>query len=143
MARPSKFQERLYALDMPYRSKKRTRADDLREFIIETAEARGIDGQRGKLKTFVVTFDKSPNSHFDYWFFDEILVQLAHGVGGSGIRKPMHQLRIMDYRKDAAHLLGNIRYYCSHFPNLAMQRVFVMRVEDNKGYRLQRGIYRG
>ncbi|MBY3489401.1 MULTISPECIES: hypothetical protein [Rhizobium] len=142
VARRSKFQERLYALDMPYRTKKRTRADDLRDFISETAEARGFEDLRGKLKRYMITFDKKKNSNFDYWFFDEILVQICHGVGGNGIEKPMHQLRIMEYRKDARHLLATIRYYCRHYPNLDLQRVLVMVVDDSQGYRLARGIYR-
>jgi hypothetical protein len=142
MARKSKFQERLYALDMPYRTKKRTRADDLRDFISETAEARGFEDQRGKLKRYMITFDKKRNSNFDYWLFDEILVQICHGVGGAGIEKPMHQLRIMEYRKDARHLVGTIRYYCRHYPNLDLQRLLVMVVNDSHGYRLTRGIYR-
>ncbi|MFC3073129.1 hypothetical protein [Shinella pollutisoli] len=142
MAKRSEFQERLFALDMPFRRKKRTRAEDLRDFIIETAEDRGLEDRRGKLKKFMVTFDKKKNSNFDYWLFDEILIQISNGVGGTGIRKPMHQLRIMDYRKDAKHLLANIRFYCRHYPNLDMDRALVMLVSDNAGYRLLRGVYR-
>lgn len=90
----------------------------------------------------MVTFDKKKNSNFDYWLFDEILVQISNGVGGAGIRKPMHQLRIMEYRKNSEHLLRTIRFYCSHYSNLDMDRIFVMLVGDNKGHRLIRGIYR-
>lgn len=130
------------AQEFPYRKKKRTRAEDLRDQIAESIEDLGLADQRGALKEYGVTFDRTKNVHFDYWLFDEMLVQLTAGAGGSGISKPMHQLRIMEWKKDAKHLLSAIRSLAALQTNLKFQRLMVFRLDGAAGHRLIRGKYR-
>ena len=142
MPKKSTFEERLLGQEFPYRKKKRGRAEDLRDLIAESIDDLGLADQRGSLKEYGVTFDRVPNQSFDYWLFDELLVQLCNGAGGNGIRKPLHQMRVMEWKKDAKHLMRAIRSIAANYPNVRFDRLMVFRIDGSAGYRLIRGKYR-
>ncbi|MBB3938209.1 hypothetical protein [Aureimonas phyllosphaerae] len=143
MARRSTFEDHLFALNLPFKRKKRTRAEELRELVHEAIEELDLLDHRGKLRDFGVTFDRMPNRHFDYWLFDELLVQLGAGAGRRGIRKPLNQLRVVSWRKSAADLSTAIRIVCRNYDELKFSRMLVFPLEgDQAGCRLTKGLYR-
>lgn len=144
MAKTSKFEQNLSALDFPFKRKKRTRAEDLRSIIQEVVEELDLGDHRGSPKTYGVTCDRTKSTYFDYWLFDEMLVQLDAGGGGGGIRKPLNQLRLMSWRKGPKKLMQAIQRICGNYPELRFHRLLVFEVVQgtNAGFRLLRGTYR-
>ncbi|WP_404863476.1 hypothetical protein [Georhizobium sp. MAB10] len=140
----SAFERYLNALDITYHREKRTRAKDLRELIQEVIEELDLGSHHGSPKAYGVTFDRTKNTTFDYWLFDELLVQLDAGAGGKGIQKPLNQLRLMAWRKGPAALADVIRRVCRHYPQLNFQRLLVFEVVkgNHKVIRPLRGTYR-
>lgn len=141
----TRFAELLTALDLPFRTKKkRKRAEDIRTSIISVIDELGLGGHRRKVQLYGVTFDRSKGRNFDYWAFDEILVQIDAGSGGGGIRKPLHQVRIVAWRHSSADLITAIRRSCAGNPSLAFNRLLVFKIGPglSSGYRLTTTIYR-
>ncbi len=144
MARKSSFERFLLGLEMPYKAKKKTRANQLRQVILEAVEELDFGSHRGSPKLYGVTFDRVKSQDFDYWLFDEMLVQIDAGEGGNGIMKPLNQLRTLRWRNSPDALRDLILRIVSFYPQMQFDALFIFEIGKggNAGYKLKRTVYR-
>jgi len=75
---------------------------------------------------FMVTFDRKPNdASFSYAFADLVLVALDRIGGGSGIFKPINQLRVLRWNASGDDLLRVLRAVSRVNAHLKFRRLLV------------------
>lgn len=91
----------------------------------------------------MVTFDRRPNDvAFSYSHADLVLVALDRIAGGSGIFKPLNQLRVMRWNASEAALVMILRAFAAANPNLKFRRILVAPYPSPPaGFRLDPKVY--
>jgi len=124
-----------------------------REFLAEIHELlesrptlQSILSKRRRNPTHMaVTFDRRVNDAvFSYGYFDILLVVLDRLSGGSGIYKPVHQVRVLRWNASDAELLAILRAVAPRFPQTDYRRLLVMKFDMSslQGHRIDRKIHR-
>ena len=113
MARKSRFDLAFEELEADFTARtKRSYLDDLRgqleeEELINEIVKSWKDGDHH----LAVSFDRKKNDHgFSYPYFDLTLVALDRISGGTGIFKPVNQLRVIRWNSSRSNLLKVLRY---------------------------------
>ena len=91
----------------------------------------------------MVTFDRKPNDvAFSYAHADLVLVALDRIAGGSGIFKPLNQLRVMRWNASESALVTTLRAFSAANSNLKFRRILVAPYPSPPaGFRLDPKVY--
>jgi len=91
----------------------------------------------------MVTFDRRPNDFaFSYSHADLVLVALDRIAGGSGIFKPLNQLRVMRWNASETALVSILRAFAAANPNLKFRRILVAPYPSPPaGFRIDPKVY--
>lgn len=132
-------------LKAEYRGKrKKTFLDDIYGQIVEDDIVREhMFRPHVETKKVVVTFDKMKNdTHFDYSLFDVLLVIIDQVQGGSGLKKPLNQLRVLQWNGTRGSLLKVLLYFRRYNRALKFRRLLVLPYPRNvTGNRLDANTY--
>lgn len=94
-------------------------------------------------RSVAITADRPRNSTvFDYHLFDQMLVALDQMSGGTGLRKPINQLRIIQWRGSRRRLLTLLLKLGRRIPAVRARRLLVLRlIAPTVAHNLDPGIY--
>lgn len=126
-------------------STKRRFLEDVRGQLEEDDEIDDIVRKwRTKPRYLAVSFDRRKNdSVFSYGYFDLILVALDAIAGGSGIYKPVNQLRVLRWNGTRGDLLKVLRYLARLNPQIRARRLLILPYPTAAvGQRIDRAIHR-
>lgn len=146
MARKSRFDIAFDDLKHEFRAlTKRRFLTDIKGQIEEDEKIDGIVRKyRTEPKYLAVSFDRRKNDRaFSYSYFDLILVALDAVSGGSGIYKPVNQLRVLRWNGTTSDLLRVIRYLAKLNPQIRARRLLILPYPSTVvGQRIDRRIYK-
>lgn len=97
----------------------------------------------GAVRRLVVTFDRKRNDRrFSYSHADLLLVVLDRISGGTGIRKPLSQVRVVQSKWNRSQLLRIIRYFSRNNREIRFRRILILKYPDPVvGHRLDPAVY--
>ena len=109
-------------------STKRQFFSDIQGQLEEDDDIRNIlRKSRVEPQFLAVSFDRKPNDEeFSYHYFDLALVILDAIFGGSGITKPVNQLRVLRWEATRADLLKVLDYLAAQNRELRFRRVLIV-----------------
>lgn len=146
MARRSRFDVAFADLRSEFKARtKRRFLDDIRDQLEEDPEMVEILRKwRAAPRLFAVSFDRWTNDNtFSYGYFDLVLVALDAIAGGTGIYKPVNQLRVLRWNGTTADILTVLRYLIRLNPQIRARRLLVLPYPSPPvGRRIDRAIYR-
>jgi hypothetical protein len=119
--------------------------DEVQELIEGEADLQPITAKTRPTPRFVsVSFDRRRNDQtFSYAYFDFILLLLDRWSGGSGIRNPVNQLRVIQWRGSRTDLIQILRFLARHIPQIDYRRLLVAPYRSPAaGHRIDPSFYR-
>ena len=102
-----------------------------------------LESPKKKSRLLAVTFDRRRNDdNFSYQYFDLLLVSLDMISGGSGIRKPAHQIRVLQWNRSKRKLLMVLRYFARNNAQVSFRRAVILPFPvPPVGYRIDGSIH--
>ena len=94
-------------------------------------------------RRMVVTFDRKRNDgRFSYSHADLLLVVLDRISGGSGIVKPLSQVRVIQSKWTRSQLLRLLRYFSKNNREIRFRRILILHYQNTPvGHRLDPSVY--
>ena len=129
MARKSRFDIAFEELWGEFRANtKRQFFSDIQGQLEEDDEIRDIlRKSRAEPQYLAVSFDRKPNDEeFSYHYFDLALVILDAIFGGTGITKPVNQLRVLRWEATRQDLLKVLNYLAAQNRELRFRRLLIV-----------------
>lgn len=101
---------------------------DLEGQIEESLEIeRILQSSNNRTRYLAVSCDRKRNDTvFSYQYFDLLLVLLDAASGGSGIYKPVNQIRVLQWNKSKRKLLTVLRYFARNNPEVRFKSVLIL-----------------
>jgi hypothetical protein len=119
--------------------------DEVQQLIEDNEDLHPIFAQTRATERFVsVSFDRRRNDHtFSYAYCDFVLILLDRVSGGIGIKKPVNQLRVIQWRGSRPDLIRLLRYLARHIPQIDYRRLLVAPYRSPAtGHRIDPSVYR-
>lgn len=129
MARKSRFDLAFEELWGEFRANtKRQFFSDIQGQLEEEDEIRDIlRKSRSEPQYLAVSFDRKPNDDkFSYHYFDLALVILDAVFGGTGITKPVNQLRVLRWEATRTDLLKVLNHLAAQNRELRFRRLLIV-----------------
>lgn len=98
-----------------------------------------LNGRRPSARSVMVTFDRRRHDHkFSYGRVDLVLEALDALSGGWGVKRPVSQLRVIQWKGSRRDLRGVLRFLARNNRELRFRRLLVMNYADPPvGHRLR------
>jgi len=118
--------------------------DDIEGQVEDDEDIKDILVRSTKTERYIaVTFDRRKNdTSFSYQYTDLILVWLDKLSGGTGIKKPSSQLRVIQWRRTRSDLLKVMRYFGKNNSQMNFRRILILPYPaPTVGWRLDPSVY--
>lgn len=116
---------------------------DIAGQIEDDEKIQGLMLQSKSSKFLMITFDRKRNDkRFSYSHADLLLVVLDRISGGSGITKPLSQVRVVQSKWTRAQMLTILRYFSRNNREINFRRILIETCSSQTvGHKLDPSVY--